>query len=61
MISPEVFLSELGLSAKETQVYLTLLRRGPSSVRHVAEAAQVNRGTTYDILKSLQEQGLVSD
>lgn len=60
MISPEVFLQELGLSAKETQVYLALLKRGPSSVRHLAEAAQVNRGTTYDILKSLQQQGLVS-
>lgn len=60
MISPEVFLQQLGLSAKETQVYLALLKRGPSSVRHLAEAAQVNRGTTYDILKSLQQQGLVS-
>lgn len=60
MISPEVFLQELGLSPKETQVYLALLKLGPSSVRHLAEAAQVNRGTTYDILKSLQQQGLVS-
>lgn len=60
MKTPEIFLQEVGLSQKEGQVYLALLRRGPSSVRQLAEAAEINRGTTYDILKSLQEQGLVS-
>lgn len=60
MVTPRVFLQELGLSSKEANVYLALLRRGPSSVRQLAEAAGVNRGTTYDILKSLQEHGVVS-
>lgn len=60
MITPDIFLSRLGFSQKEVGVYLTLLRRGPSSVRQLAIAADVNRGTTYDILKSLQEQGIVS-
>jgi HTH-type transcriptional regulator, sugar sensing transcriptional regulator len=60
MITPQIFLSRLGFSQKEVGVYLTLLRRGPSSVRQLASAADVNRGTTYDILKSLQDQGLVS-
>lgn len=60
MVTPQVFLKDLGLSPKEVTVYLALLRRGPSSVRELAQAADVNRGTTYDILKSLQEQGVVS-
>lgn len=50
----------LGLSDKETRVYLSLLSNGPSSVRNLSQTAEVNRGTTYDILKSLQAQGLVS-
>lgn len=53
-------LSQFGLKPKEVAVYLGLLKLGPSPVRHVAKEAGVNRGTTYDILKSLQEQGLVS-
>lgn len=60
MVTPELFLQELGLSDKERRVYLALLRRGPSSVRQLAESSEVNRGSTYDILKSLQEQGIVS-
>lgn len=60
MVTPQVFLKDLGLSQKEITVYLALLRRGPSSVRELAQASDVNRGTTYDILKSMQEQGVVS-
>ncbi len=53
-------LKNLGFSDKEISVYTTLLRSGPSSVRRLADAAGVNRGTTYDILKSLRGQGLAS-
>lgn len=53
-------LAAFGLKDKEIAVYLGLLRLGPSPVRNVAKEAGVNRGTTYDILKSLQEQGLTS-
>ena len=53
-------LKQMGLSDKETRVYLTLLKNGPSSVRTLAKASEINRGTTYDILKSLKESGLVS-
>lgn len=51
---------KLGLNDKEIKVYLTLLEYGAISVRSLAELADVNRGTAYDILKSLQEKGLVS-
>src|SRR5579863_3090049 len=53
-------LKQLGFSEKETNVYLTLLKNGPSSVRTLALSSGINRGTTYDILKSLKENGLVS-
>ncbi len=53
-------LKQLGFSDKEAKVYMALLKNGPSSVRALASVSEVNRGTTYDILKSLQESGLVS-
>ncbi|MFC1703139.1 TrmB family transcriptional regulator [Patescibacteria group bacterium] len=52
-------LQQLGFSDKEIKVYLTLLTGGPSSVRKLAKDADLNRGTVYDILKSLQVRGLV--
>lgn len=51
---------KLGLSDKETAVYLALLQNGASSVRDLAALTKLNRGSAYDILKSLQELGLVS-
>jgi HTH-type transcriptional regulator, sugar sensing transcriptional regulator len=56
----EVLLKNFGLSEKEIAVYLALIELGPSSVREITAKSQVNRGTTYDILKSLIAQGVVS-
>jgi HTH-type transcriptional regulator, sugar sensing transcriptional regulator len=53
-------LKKFGFSDKEIKVYLTLLEYGAISVRSLAELADVNRGSAYDILKKLQEKGLVS-
>lgn len=53
-------LAKFGLSDKEVEVYLALLSLGPAPVRRIATEADVNRGTTYDILRSLQALGLVS-
>ncbi len=53
-------LKKLGFSDKEAKIYLSLLSLGPSSVRKLAEISEINRGTAYDILKSLQEMGVVS-
>lgn len=49
----------LGLSPKEARVYLSLLQEGPSSIRQLAVATGINRGTVYDILKNLQAYSLV--
>lgn len=51
-------LKTLGFSDKSAVMYLTLLSMGPSSVRTLSDAARLNRGTAYDSLKWLQEQGL---
>lgn len=56
----QTILKNFGLNEKESAVYLALISLGAAPVRAVSEKAKVNRGTTYDILKSLQKQGLVS-
>jgi len=53
-------LKKIGLSDKEIKVYLALLEYGAISVRSLAEITGLNRGTTYDILKRLQETNLVT-
>lgn len=52
-------LTKLGFDEKEIRVYLIMLSLGPCPVRKIAQAAGINRGTTYDILKNLMKQGLV--
>jgi len=56
----EQTLQKLDLSPKESKVYIALLGSGPASLRAVAENIELNRGTTYDTLKSLMKKGLVS-
>lgn len=56
----ENVLKQLGFSDKDCAVYLACLKLGPSPVRKIAQAAGINRGTTYDILRWLITQGLVS-
>lgn len=53
-------LKKIGFSDKSAQIYLALLHLGPSSVRAIASFCGLNRGTTYDSLKWLQEQGAVT-
>lgn len=56
----QTLLRNFGLSDKETSVYLALVELGSSSVRVIADKSSVNRGTTYDILRSLINMGLVT-
>lgn len=60
MVNIEAILKNFGLSEKEIAVYLALIDLGPSSVREISAKSKVNRGTTYDILKALIAEGLVS-
>jgi sugar-specific transcriptional regulator TrmB len=53
-------LSEFGLSTKESDVYLSMLEIGPSSVQDIAKKAGVNRSTTYVMIEALKRHGLIS-
>ncbi|MBI5412336.1 helix-turn-helix domain-containing protein [Candidatus Peregrinibacteria bacterium] len=52
-------LQELGLSEKESCVYLAMLTLGEASVLQIARAAEIKRPTVYPVLESLQQKGLV--
>jgi sugar-specific transcriptional regulator TrmB len=49
----------IGLSDKETNIYLACLELGSSTVSKIAEQGSVNRITTYSILEKLIEKGYV--
>lgn len=53
-------LEEYGLSDKESKVYIATLMLGTVKVNEIAGKAKLLRETTYAILKSLKEKGLVS-
>lgn len=53
-------LLQFGLDKKRAAVYLSLLQTGKAPVKTVAKTAGVKRTTAYSILKSLEENGLVS-
>ena len=53
-------LEQLGLSAREISIYLALLKMGTASIRDIASEAEINRGTTYEVLKDLAGKGIVS-
>ncbi len=56
----EQILKEYGLSDKEAKVYLAALQLGSSTAHQIAKKSSSIRTTTYDVLKSLIEKGLVS-
>ena len=51
-------IEQLGLTEKESKVYLTSLRIGPASMQVLARKAAVDRGTAYHVAQTLTEKGL---
>jgi sugar-specific transcriptional regulator TrmB len=51
-------IERLGLTEKESRIYLTSLRIGPASMQVLARKAGVDRGTAYHIAQTLSEKGL---
>ncbi len=49
----------IGLSKKESQIYLSALKTGNAPVSEIAKNAGLNRVTTYGILEKLLEKGIV--
>jgi sugar-specific transcriptional regulator TrmB len=52
--------SELGFDEREVAIYTALLQLGHGSIRDIAAKANLNRGSTYESLKTLQQKGIVS-
>lgn len=53
-------LQKLGMTNKEVRVYLKLLELGSSAVSILAKKLNENRTSTYSLLQSMQNKGLVS-
>jgi len=53
-------LQSFGFSEKEAVVYVALLELGKGTVRQISSKAGINRTTSYDILGSLSNKGLVT-
>lgn len=51
-------IEQIGLTEKESKVYLTSLRIGPASMQVLARKAGVDRGTAYHVAQTLTEKGL---
>lgn len=56
----EKVLIDFGLSEKAAKVYLANLELGPSTVQQISKKADVNRPTTYVMIDTLKERGLIS-
>jgi sugar-specific transcriptional regulator TrmB len=52
--------AEIGLETRDRRVYETLLANPGSSLRKIAADTGINRGSVYESMKKLTEQGLVS-
>lgn len=52
-------LKEVGLSANEANVYLTLLTLGPNPVSTIAKKADLNRSSCYTVLERLMKKGFI--
>lgn len=56
----DTLLRKFGFSEKESRLYIACLELGtPSAAAIIAKRAKLNRTTAYDVLKALQEKGLV--
>lgn len=53
-------LEDFGLTEKEIKIYLALLNLGEETASRISEIANLNRITTYTLLKSLAEKGFCS-
>lgn len=48
----------LGLTEKESKLYLTSLRIGPASMQVLARKAGIDRGTAYHVAQTLEKKEL---
>ena len=53
-------LQKLGLSEKESHIYLALVKLGESTANNLAKQTSSNRTVTYNVFQQLVEKGLVT-
>lgn len=53
-------LKKAGLSESESRVYLALLELGETNISRIAIKSKIKRSTTYWVVDSLKEKGLIS-
>lgn len=53
-------LKALGLTESEAAIYVASLEMGPASVQDLAKKAHVSRVTTYAVIETLSQRGLMS-
>ena len=51
---------EYGLSEKETEIYLTVLKLGPSTSNLINQKTSIARSTVYDVATNLVNKGLMA-
>lgn len=56
----EQALQSIGLTQKESAVYMSCLELGQDSITHIAKKSGIKRPTVYLILESLQARGLIN-
>lgn len=53
------YLQKIGLTEKESLVYLAGLKSGPATMQQLVHGAELKRATVYDVTDSLRDQGLM--
>ncbi len=56
----KALLKALGLTESEAAIYVASLEMGPASVQDLAKKAHVSRVTTYAVIETLSQRGLMS-
>ncbi len=56
----EEFLNNLGLNEKEAKTYMAILELGLSTIKPIADKAQVKRTSVYNFIGQLVNKGLIS-
>src|SRR5512135_1066922 len=62
MLSEQYFknvLNNIGLTEKETQIYIFLAKFGAIKTGEISKQTKINKGEIYRILKALEEKGVV--
>ncbi|MBW2063352.1 MAG: helix-turn-helix domain-containing protein [Deltaproteobacteria bacterium] len=57
----EQHLQNLGLSQKEALIYLASLELGPITVQEISRKTGITRTTIYNLIRALEEKGLVDE